>query len=160
MINALAKLAVTFPGAPNQTCCFMHILNLVVKVILCQFDVPKAQVDEALDVASRALVELAGDIEIEEEAMDDGNGEDDNGLEGWIDPHNEMLQDELDKLDLAVCPVQLVLVKVSSNSSQTLIGVLALTWNPAVKTCICNQKLNNYLTSSLVSAPQRSCKRC
>ena len=104
-------------------------------------------------MASRALVELAGDIEIEEEAMDDGNGEDDNGVDGWIDPRDEMSQDELDELDLAVHPVRLVLVKVSSNSSQTLIGVLALTWNPAAKTCICNQKLNNYLTSSLGSAP-------
>ena len=81
-------------------------------------------------------MELAGDIEIEEEAMDDGNGEDNNGVDGWIDPCDEMSQDELDELDLAVCPVQLVLVKVSSNSSQTLIGVLALTQNPAAKTCI------------------------
>ena len=92
--------------------------------------------------------------------MDHGNGEDDNGVEGWVNPHNEMSQDELDELDLAVHPVRLVLVKVSSNSSQTLIGVLALTWNPAVKTCICDQKLDNYPTSLLGSAPQRSCKRC
>ena len=98
-------------------------------------------------------MELAGDSEIEEEAMDDGNGEDNNRVDGWIDPRDEVLQDELDELDLVVCPVWLVLVKVSSNSSQTLIGVLALTRNPAVKTCICNQKLNNYLTSLLGSAP-------
>ena len=108
-------------------------MNLVVKVILHQFNVPKAQADEVLDVVSQVLVELAGDIKIEEEAMDDGNGEDDNRVEGWINPCDEMSQDELDELDLVVCPVQCVLVKVSSNSSQTLIGVLALTWNPAAK---------------------------
>ena len=160
IIDALAELVVAFPGAANRMRCFTHILNLVVKVILRQFEVPKAQADEALDVASRALVELAGENEIEEEAMDDGNGEDDNGVDGWIDPREEMSQDELDELDLTVRPVRLVLVKVSSNSSQTLIGVLALTWNPAAKTCICDQKLNNYLTSLLGSAPRRSCKRC
>ena len=52
MIDALAELVVAFPGATNRTHCFTHILNLVVKVIPCQFDVPKAQADEVLDVAS------------------------------------------------------------------------------------------------------------
>ena len=65
MIDALAELVVMFPGATNQICCFTHILNLVVKVILCQFDMLKAKVDEVLDVASQALVDLAGDIEME-----------------------------------------------------------------------------------------------
>ncbi len=123
MIDALAEIVVAFPGAANRTRCFTHILNLVVKVILRQFDVPKANADEALDVASQALVDLAGDIEMEEAVMDertDDEAEDDDGEEGQIDPRNGMSQDERDELDTAVRPVRLVLVKVSLNSDQTL----------------------------------------
>ena len=71
MVDALAELVVAFLGAANRTRCFAHILNLVVKVILRQFDVLKAKANEVLDVASQALVDLAGDIEMEGEAMDD-----------------------------------------------------------------------------------------
>jgi hypothetical protein len=121
MIDALAELVIAFPGAANRTRCFTHILNLVVKVILRQFDVPKAKADEALDVASRALVELAGNIEMEGDVMDERDDDDeDDGEEGWVDPRNGMSQEERDDLDLSVQPVQLILVKVSSNSVQTL----------------------------------------
>jgi hypothetical protein len=86
----------------------MHILNLVVKVILCQFNVLKAKANKALDDASQALVDLAGDIEMKEAAMDekdDDKAEDDNREEGWVDPLDEMLQDEQDVLNLAVHPI-------------------------------------------------------
>jgi hypothetical protein len=119
MINALAELVVAFPGAANRTRCFTHILNLVVKVILRQFDVPKAKADEALDIASQALVDLADDIEIEKAVMNDGDEDDDadDRDEGWFDPHSGMSQDQQEELNLAVHPVQLMLVKVSSNST-------------------------------------------
>jgi hypothetical protein len=117
MIDVLAELVVTFPGAANRTRCFAHILNLVVKVILHQFNVPKDKAAKVLDVASQALVDLAGDINMEEMVMDENEeDEDDDGKEGFVDPREWMSQDEEDELDLAVCPVQLVLVKVSSNS--------------------------------------------
>ena len=118
MIDALAELVVTFPGAANRTRCFTHILNLVVKVILCQFDVPKARADEAFDVASTALLDLAGDIESDEEIMERRNADDDDnddGEEGLVDPRNGMSQEEQEELDATVRPVRLVLVKVSSN---------------------------------------------
>jgi hypothetical protein len=117
MIDALSELVVTFPGAANRTRCFTHILNLVVKVILRQFDVPKAKADEALDAASLALVDLAGDIDMEEADMDDGGDDEDSddGEEGWFDPRYGMSQEEREALDVAVRPVRLVLVKVSSS---------------------------------------------
>jgi hypothetical protein len=86
MIDALAELVVAFPGATNRTCCFMHILNLVVKVILHQFDVPKDKAGSALDAASQALVDLTGGIDMEEAVMDergDDNDNDNDGQEGW-----------------------------------------------------------------------------
>jgi hypothetical protein len=81
MIDALAKLVAAFPGAANWTRCFAHILNLVVKVILRQSDLPKAKGGGAADVATQALLDLAGDGgEIEEASMDtrDDGDEDDN----------------------------------------------------------------------------------
>jgi hypothetical protein len=43
MIKELANLLEDFSRAANQTSCFLHILNLVVKSIIKQFDLPKAQ---------------------------------------------------------------------------------------------------------------------
>jgi hypothetical protein len=121
MIDALAELIVAFPGAANRTRCFTHILNLVVKAILHQFDVPKGKEGETLDVASQALVDLAGDIEMEEAAMDEGGDDDEtDGDEGWIDPLAGMSKVEREELDVSVRPVRLVLVKVSSNSDSRL----------------------------------------
>lgn len=123
MIDELAELLIAFPGAANRTRCFTHIINLVVKVILHQFDVPKAKADEALTAAMKALVDLAGDIEREGETMDergDDEDEDDDREEGWVNPRDRMSQEERDDLDLSVQPVRLVLVKVSSKSAQTL----------------------------------------
>ena len=63
MIDALAEELPAFPGGANRMRCFTHILNLVVKVILCQFDGAKDQADEMLEEASHALDDIAGDIE-------------------------------------------------------------------------------------------------
>ena len=109
-----------------------------------------------LDVASQVLVDLAGDIEMEEAIMDkrdddDDDDDDDDGEEGLINRCDGMSEEDHDELDLSVHLVRLVLVKVSSNSDHTLMIVLTL--NLAMKTCICNQKLHNNLTSSLDSAP-------
>ncbi|KAF9536806.1 hypothetical protein CPC08DRAFT_608459, partial [Agrocybe pediades] len=49
LISQLPTLLDAFPGAANRTRCFTHILNLVAKVILRQFDTPKKKADQALD---------------------------------------------------------------------------------------------------------------
>ena len=41
MIDHLAILLEAFPGLANHTRCFTHILNLVAKCIMKQFDAPK-----------------------------------------------------------------------------------------------------------------------
>ena len=43
--------------------------------------------------------------------------DDDDSEEEWLDPHDEMSQEERNELDSQVHPVRLVLVKVSSNSA-------------------------------------------
>jgi len=124
---------------------------------------PKAKAGEALDVASRALVDLAGDIEMEETIMDYGDDgkepEDDDGEEGLLDPYNEMSEDKQHELNITVRPVQLALVKVSlsSNFNHELYTHTACP-NLATKTRICNQKLFNNPTSLLGLAPWWPCK--
>ena len=121
MIDRLAELVVAFPGAANRMRCFTHILNLVVKVILHQFDVPKSNAHN--NASLKALLELAGDIETEEAAMDEraDDDDDDEGVDEWVDdPRIGMSQEDEDELDLTVQQVRLVLVKVSSNSAYCL----------------------------------------
>jgi hypothetical protein len=68
-------------------------------------------------LASQALVDLAGNIEMEELVMDKREeAEEDDREVGWVNPCNEMSQNERVELDLAVHPMRLVLVKVSLSS--------------------------------------------
>jgi hypothetical protein len=115
MIEELANLLDDFPGAANQTRCFLHILNLVVKSIIKQFDLPKATADGILDEATRDLLALAGDLALEEEQTRDvgKDDEDDDNEEGWIDERELMSEWERDELDESVQPVRLLLIKVS-----------------------------------------------
>lgn len=124
MIKNLGELIDDFPGAANQTRCFLHILNLVVKSILQQFDLPKKKetsgndlddetdkTDETLNQAAEELLKLAGDVDIEGNLMANDEEEDDND-EGLIDEREEMTEDELKNLSASVAPVRLLLTKV------------------------------------------------
>ncbi|KAF8219771.1 hypothetical protein L208DRAFT_1337857 [Tricholoma matsutake] len=122
MIEELTNLLDNFPGPANQTRCFLHILNLVVKSIIQQFDLPKSKKtsdnededDPTLDVAMAELLKLAVDIDLEEQitvsAGDDEVGDDDD--EGRVDEHEEMTEDELKELAASMQPVQLLLTKL------------------------------------------------
>ena len=111
MIAELVNLLNDFPGPANQTQCFMHILNLIVKSIIRQFDLPQSKVDALSDEVMKELLSLAGNIEFEEEAMagrdsEEGVGGEDNNLDGWIDERMLMTEEELSELDQSVEPVQ------------------------------------------------------
>jgi hypothetical protein len=105
MIEELANLLDNFPGVANQTCCFTHILNLVVKSILCQFDLPKAKANIADEI-----LKLADGLELEEDvsAKEGEEGEDDN-MEGWIDEREEMSEEQMEELEACVEPIRLLL---------------------------------------------------
>jgi hypothetical protein len=123
MIGELANLVDDFPGPVNQTRCFLHILNLVVKSIIRQFDVPKSKKtsdgegdDESMDEATMELLKLIGNIDLEEEiTVSAGNEEDateDDNDKGWVDKHKERTEEELLELAESVRPVRLLLTKV------------------------------------------------
>ena len=121
MIEELALLIDDFPGPANQTHCFLHILNLMVKSIIRQFDLPKKKKTSAdddnlrvgdLDHATAELLRLAGDIDLEEELTADGDDGEDDNVDGWIDEREEMTEEELRELAASVGPVRLLLTKV------------------------------------------------
>ncbi|KAF9226859.1 hypothetical protein BS17DRAFT_660413, partial [Gyrodon lividus] len=38
MIHELLTLVLTFGGSASHTQCFLHMVNLIVKMLICQFD--------------------------------------------------------------------------------------------------------------------------
>ena len=66
MIDKLVNLLLNFPGAPNQTRCFLHIVNLIAKQLLKQFDVPGKNATMVLDEVEREPQELADGLDLEE----------------------------------------------------------------------------------------------
>jgi hypothetical protein len=116
MVAELAELLNDFPGESNQTRCFLHILNLVVKSIIKQFDLPKAKSTALLDEATKELLELAGDLALEEAKSRDEEGKDDDeddNEDGWVDERELMSEWEKEELDESVQPLRLLLTKVS-----------------------------------------------
>ena len=116
MIDKLSELLEEFPGSANRTRCFNHILNLVAKSVMKQFDLPKARAGEALDAAAEALAGLGGDIESQEMLPDGdlvGDEEKDDNSDGLVDICQEMSDEEIALLDNTLQPVRLVLAKVS-----------------------------------------------
>ena len=117
MIDKLGSILDTFPGSTNQTRCFLHIITLVAKSVLCQFELPKASDKDLLSEGAKELVALAEDLEAN---MDDHNGEDndDDELEDDNDDEEQgecegMSDEEIAKLEECVQPVRLVLGKAS-----------------------------------------------
>ena len=111
MIEELSNLLDDFPGPgpANQTWCFMHVLNLVVKSIIWQFDSPNSK-KKHLKEATNKMLSLEGNIEF------DGGGDckdDSNNVEGWVDERELMTEEELEELDESVEPLCLLLMKVS-----------------------------------------------
>ncbi|KAG1722957.1 uncharacterized protein EDB91DRAFT_1040319, partial [Suillus paluster] len=53
MVEVLSDLIPSFPGDPNHAWCFNHVIALVAKSLIHQFDVPKGMADVALDKAER-----------------------------------------------------------------------------------------------------------
>jgi hypothetical protein len=98
MIDELQLLLDDFPGPANQTRCFLHILSITAKLIIKQFDVPKANNGVVMDDAAQALADIADGLEGEElDEYEDQDCEDDEvddePLDLWVDV-NSGLTDE------------------------------------------------------------------
>jgi hypothetical protein len=136
MVRHLGGLINEFKGRESQTRCFAHILNLIAKSIIRQLDTPKAQANRGFDEATAALLELAGNIDIEEqetaESGDDrDNDEEEENIENWVDERDAMTEEELAVLDKSVQPVRLMLVKVRVFFETQFCALRPLTHAPA-----------------------------
>jgi hypothetical protein len=119
MIEELPKLIEAFPGSAYHTRCFDHVLALVAKRIVRQFDVTSGGNSDELDEAERELRDLAEGIDIEEETAQrerDTGDDDDDDDKGDEDAEKEMAQlsvADREELDESTRPVRMLLVKVS-----------------------------------------------
>src|SRR5258708_24374788 len=120
ILNELAGQLLEFSGAANCAQCFTHILNLVVKSIMHQFDVACKQKDkhDMMDEQAYKLKKLGRDIKMEELATQaDGDNEDEgpsqDSEEGWIDEWLNMTEDEINDLEECVQQICFLLMKVS-----------------------------------------------
>jgi hypothetical protein len=117
MIDELADLLDNFPGEANRTRRFTHVINLVAKSIIKQFDVPQNQVmDEAADVLAALAVNIDNEERISRESSNSNHDEDedeDDNNKGWSDVRQELSEEERQALDKSLQPVRLVLVKAS-----------------------------------------------
>jgi hypothetical protein len=113
MIDELTDSLPNFPGPANQCCCFLHIVNLIVKTLLKQFEVPKKDVDAVLDAAEQQLLELATGANMDElVTVAEGGLGDGEDADDWVNEMDLLSDEEREELHQNVHPVRLVLVKV------------------------------------------------
>jgi hypothetical protein len=119
MIEDLVDLLPNFPGPTNRCRCFLHIVNLVAKTLLKQFEVPKKDMNAAFDAAEKALLELSTGTDMEEMVTIAegglGDGNDADNIEGWVNEIDELSEEESEELRQKIQPVRLVLVKVRNH---------------------------------------------
>ena len=117
MIRELSELVPTFGGAASQTRCFLHVVNLVAKSLICQFNVSKGfgdavvgggQDDEYGEAGFDENDDIASEKEANQNVVIDGIDNDD----GWIDEVDLLSPEERKELDDAIQPVKTLLVKV------------------------------------------------
>ena len=119
MVQELARLTDGLAGLATHTWCFLHVINLVAKSLLCQFDVKRKEGDSMVDLGAEILHEMdledLADLMIEADeddldAADAGDGDDsENGL---VDEVAELSEHEHRALERDILPVKFVLAKV------------------------------------------------
>jgi hypothetical protein len=154
MIMSLSEIITSFAGDSKRTRCFNHVIALVAKRLISQFDVPKMDANAAIDEAEKGLMDLAAGMDIEEmltrgeqDVNDDDNDDDkDKGQE------LEISAEARAKLNASMRPVKLVLVKVSPLHALCMPYLTRWAWL-ASKNCICNDSLNNDCLAIVVPDP-------
>ena len=124
MIDEMAVRLENFEGSFHRVRCFAHVINLVAKSLLRQFDVQKARKSDATGVVDEdvaALLALAEGMD-EDEAVVVEERRQEEGEEGpfeddaeWVDEIAGMTAEEREEFEVELRPVKLVIAKVSSH---------------------------------------------
>jgi hypothetical protein len=161
MIEELGEILPAFPGQANRTRCFAHIINLIAKSVIKQFDIPKARVGGTPDNRVDELFVLAEAIEVEEwvtrATANENDGNEDDNFQDWEDERLKMSKGELQKLDDDVLPVRRVLVKVRFFEHVLSAGLLMGTCDVAVlapQVCLRCQEFINHPSTKVVQDSQ------
>ena len=103
MIKHIRNLLRNFPGPANQTRCFMHTVNLVVKSILKPFDTQKSKNMQAFEDALAKVHEQTTEYDKNEDKQDedDEDGDEVNDLTMMLKLIRSML------LKVCLCPISL-----------------------------------------------------
>ncbi|KAG2052100.1 hypothetical protein BDR06DRAFT_827514, partial [Suillus hirtellus] len=49
IVEKLAEMLLLFPGAPNHTRCFLHMVNLITKLLIREFNMMKKDTNQVLE---------------------------------------------------------------------------------------------------------------
>lgn len=105
MVEALKDQLEIFPGDSNCTWCFAHVINLIAKSVIQQFDIPKTKGNKSFDDVLWELMVLAEELDKEELAMKEGEcwasevDREDDDVDGWVNEQEEMSEPEQKELD-------------------------------------------------------------
>ena len=125
MIDSLSDLVPAFTGPKNQTCCFLHVINLISKSLLCQFDTAKMDLNGSGELEDEELnldeINDGNGNGVEDEGNDDNNETDNN--EGWVDESKKLLARDLEELKRTTCPVKAALLKVQTSHKIAYLGI-------------------------------------
>ena len=116
MTMHLHQLVPSFGGQATRTHCFLHIVNLVAKLIIKEFDIPD-KCSNSTDGEAECLHQIAGDIKREDKVtlaeMGTGDPDDvDNDDAKWTYDLDDMMPEECMQVEQDIYPVRMVLVKV------------------------------------------------
>jgi hypothetical protein len=124
MVRELELLVPSFGGDASHTRCFLHVVNLVAKMLIRQFDTNKRDADKALEDGHGAVEVDEFSDEIEDEVHLDLDQDDaallSNESDGWVDERDELSGEERKELEDAVRPIKLALVKASRGITHLL----------------------------------------
>lgn len=131
MIQTLSNILSHFPGAANRARCTAHIVNLVAKIILRQFDTTHARkktkgpnTDNELEDANTgesrgdddeddAMADLAEGLDREEqEVADDEDDEMNEIIAADLEEIEEAMEKEISEVAIKAKPIRRILFKV------------------------------------------------
>jgi hypothetical protein len=120
MIQYLSEALTKFSELTNQTRCFAHTINLIVKSILKPFELQKDKEIQEFNDVIQNLADVLEDGDIEEEDREDDE-DNDNNNDNKDNEDNEDNKDNKDnkdnddkaEYDMSLSPIKLMLLKVS-----------------------------------------------